>query len=72
MLDWTKKKFMGLGPQMTVTIVNDQMANSNTGSYGNWRPLLKIKIVKIWLRHVLSWTKLGLEPKFHDPGTFGG
>ena len=24
------------------------------------------------LRHVLSWSKLGLEPKFHDPGTFGG
>ena len=24
------------------------------------------------LRHVLSWPKLGLEPKFHDPGTFGG
>ena len=23
-------------------------------------------------RHVLSWPKLGLEPKFHDPGTFGG
>ena len=20
----------------------------------------------------LSWSKLGLEPKFHDPGTFGG
>ena len=27
---------------------------------------------KIALRHVLSWSKLGLEPKFHDPGTFGG
>ena len=24
------------------------------------------------LRHVLSWPKLGLEPKFHEPGTFGG
>ena len=33
---------------------------------------LKIKILKIGLRHVLSWPKLGLEPKFHDPGTFGG
>ena len=20
----------------------------------------------------LSWPKVGLEPKFHDPGTFGG
>ena len=33
---------------------------------------LKIKISKIGLRHILSWPKLGLEPKFHDPGTFGG
>ena len=31
----------------------------NTGPYGD--PPLKIKILKI-----------GLEPKFHDPGTFGG
>ena len=33
---------------------------------------VKIKISKIKLRPVLSWPKLGLEPKFHDPGTFGG
>ena len=33
---------------------------------------LTIKISKIGLSHVLSWPKLGLEPKFHDPGTFGG
>ena len=26
--------------------------------------------MKIGLRHVLSWPKLSLEPKFHDPGTF--
>ena len=31
---------------------------------------LKAKFRKIGLRHVLSWPKLGLEPKFHDPGTF--
>ena len=38
------------------------------------RPLesVKIKILKIGLQHVLSWPKLGLEPKFHEPGTFGG
>ena len=42
----------------------------NTGPYGD--PPLKIKISKIGLRHVLSWPKLGLEPKCHDPGTFGG
>ena len=41
-----------------------------TGPYGD--PPLKIKISKIGLRHVLSWPKLGLEPKFHEPGTFGG
>ena len=35
-------------------------------------PSLKIKISKIGLRHVLSWPKLGLETKFHEPGTFGG
>ena len=28
--------------------------------------------MKIGLRHVLSWPKLGLEPKFHESGTFGG
>ena len=42
----------------------------NTGPYGD-RPL-KIKISKIGLRLALSWAKLGLEPKFHDPGSFGG
>ena len=33
---------------------------------------VKIKISKIGLRSDLSWPKLGLEPKFHEPGTFGG
>ena len=42
----------------------------NTGPYGD--PPLKIKISKIGLRSDLSWPKLGLEPKFHEPGTFGG
>ena len=37
-----------------------------------WGPSLKIKISKIGLRHVLSWPKLGLEPKFYESGTFGG
>ena len=32
---------------------------------------VKIKISKIGLRHVLSWPKLGLEPKLHDPGQGG-
>ena len=33
---------------------------------------VKMKNSKIGIRHVLSWPKVGLEPKFHDPGTFGG
>ena len=37
----------------------------NTGE-----PPLKIKILKIGLGHVLSWPKLSLKPKCHDPGTF--
>ena len=41
-----------------------------TGPYGDTP--LKIKISKIGLRSDLSWPKLGLEPKFHEPGTFGG
>merc|ERR1712102_59091 len=38
------------------------------------RPLesVKIKILKIGLRSDLSWPKVGLEPIFHEPGTFGG
>ena len=28
--------------------------------------------MKIGLRSDLSWPKLGIEAKFHDPGTFGG
>ena len=44
----------------------------NTWPCGDTPPLSKIKISKIGHRHVLSSPKLGLEPKFHDPGTFGG
>ena len=33
---------------------------------------LKIKISKIGLRHVLSWPKLGLEPRFYESGTLSG
>ena len=35
-------------------------------------PPLKIKILKIGLCSDLNWPKLGLEPKCHDPETFGG
>ena len=35
-------------------------------------PPLKIKKLKIGLCSDLSWPKVGLDPKFHDPRTFGG
>ena len=31
-----------------------------------------MKVIVINRKWVLSWPKLDLEPKFHDPGTFGG
>ena len=62
---------MYLGPQMAkIRMENRKWSIFNTGPYGD--PPLKIKISKIGLRHVLSWPKLGLEPKFHESGTFGG
>ena len=62
---------MNLSPQMADISVNNRTELFfNTGPYGV--PPLKIKISKIGLRSDLSWPKLGLEPKFHDPGTFGG
>ena len=65
---WAQSQiFMNLGPQMADISVDNQRANFNTGPYG-----LKIKISKIGLRHVLSWPKLGLEPKFYESGTFSG
>ena len=55
-------------PQMAdISLHNERGVIFNTGPYGD---PLKIKILKIGLRHVLSWPKLSLEPKFHDPGTF--
>ena len=51
-------------------VLSDIQRIFNTGPYGD--PPLKIKILKIGLRSDLKWPKLGLEPKFHDPGTFGG
>ena len=69
---------LGLGPKFhdpgTFSgfgkVLSDIQWIFNTGPYGD--PPLKIKISKIGLRHVLSWPKLGLEPKFHESGTFGG
>ena len=61
---------MNLDPHMADIGVDNQRANFNTGPYGETP--LKIKILKIELRHVLSWPKLGLELKCHDPGTSDG
>ena len=41
--------------------MNNEKAKNNTGPY-----------VEIGLRHVLSWPKIGVEPKFHEAGGFGG
>ena len=62
---------MYLGPQMAKIMV-DNRKGVNFLHWTIWGPPLKIKISKIGLRLALSWAKLGLEPKFHDPGTFGG
>ena len=70
MLEKTKKwaksqKFMDIGPQMAKSMVDNQKG-VNFQHWTIWGPPLKIKIWKIGLRHVLSWPKLGVEPKFHD------
>ena len=62
---------MHLSPQMAkIRLDNRKGAIFNTGPYGD--PLLKVKKSKIGLRHVSSWPKLGLEPKFNESGTLGG
>ena len=62
---------MYLGPQMAkIRMDNPKGSIFNTGPYGE--PPLEIKKLKIGLRCDLRWPKLGLEPKFHDPWTFGG
>ena len=63
--------FMVLGVKMAeIFEKNAKTPFFNTGPYGD--PPLKIKISKIGLRHVLSWPKIGLEPKYLESGTFGG
>ena len=42
----------------------------NTGPYGD--SPLKIKILKCGFLRAREDQKIGTEPKFHDPGTFGG
>ena len=65
---------MNLGLLVALENANKVLSNiqriSNTGPYGD--PPLKMKITKMGLRHVLSWPKLGLEPKFYEAWTFGG
>ena len=55
---------------MTEITANNGTREFNTGPYG--QPPLKIKILKFWLDHVLSWPKLGLEPEFHEDAPTGG
>ena len=53
---------MNLGSQMADISVNNQMTNFNTGPYGKLP--LKIKILKIGLRHVLSWPVPVVAPRW--------
>ena len=59
---------MNLIPQMVEISVDNQRANYNTVDHKGTP--LKIRISIIVLRHVLSWSKLDLERKFHEAGTF--
>ena len=65
---------MSLGLLVASDNANKHLSDKSSGflTLDHMGPPLKIKISKIGLRHVLSWPKLGLEPKFHDPGSFGG
>ena len=63
--------FMNLSLQIDDINVDNQRVNCNIfGPYGT--PPYKSFFSKIGLRHGLSWPKLGLEPKYHDPWTSGG
>ena len=61
---------MNLGPQIAEIRGNNERAKNNTGPYGDTPPPPKNQ--NFGLRHVLSWPKIGLEPKCHEAGTFGG
>ena len=60
---------MYLGPQMAKIRVENRKG-VNFEHWTIWGHPLKIKILKIGLRHVLSWPKLSLDSKFHDSGIF--
>ena len=45
---------------------------SSLGLESTAQPKKNMKNLKIGLRHVISWPKLGLEPTFHESGTFSG
>ena len=47
----------------------EKNAKTSFLTLGHMGPPLKIKI---GLRSDLSWPKVGLEPKYHEPGAFGG
>ena len=56
--------FMSLGLQMADIILNNQMANFNTGPYGD--PLKNQNVEKCFL-HVREDRKIGPEPHFQEP-----
>ena len=66
--------FMNISPQMADISVDNQMANSNTGPYGDLGipPPLKIKILKISFVQAREDQKINTEPKFHAPMSSNG
>ena len=69
--EFVYKKIMVLGVKMAEIFEKN---TKKTFEKTRKMPLesIKIKIFKIGLRSDLSWPKVGLKPKFHEPGTFGG
>ena len=61
---------MALWLQMSKITPNNRNRNFNTE--GIWQPPLKSRNSKIRLHSVLSWPKIGIEPKFHEDVTSGG
>ena len=70
---FSKVFFLQLPKHIQKTLVHMNYLYSRPPKKNMYSPLLlEITILKIGLRHVLSWPKIGIEPKFHDAGTFGG
>ena len=65
---------MVLGVKMAEIFEKKHAKNTKKCILKNTKKAHRIRIffLKIGLRSDLSWPKLGLEPKCHEPGTFSG